>query len=177
MLAVIGIAAAAVDAGPITTYDINFVPVSGTAPISGSFGWNGTTFTDFTVDWLGVTFDLTSSANAPNVGGSCTSSAATTFEFLSTGKCGAVTLTTLAWEGIENTTGPTQVFDLNGIDGSSDSVVILADGPGPVDTNQSAIGTFSITAVPEPNSAVMILIGVAVLGFFWRQGRKTPAAR
>ena len=54
------------------TYDINFtntIPADGPSPSSGSFVYNYLTgrFVAFTVVWDGLTFDLTSSANNPNI--------------------------------------------------------------------------------------------------------------
>src|SRR5215469_1023406 len=49
-----------------TTYDIEFMTSFGTAPSSGSFTYDPSTgFSAFIVQWDGVTFDLTSAANAP----------------------------------------------------------------------------------------------------------------
>ena len=48
------------------TYNIEFTTTSGTAPSSGSFAYDPSTgFSAFIVQWEGVTFNLTSAANAP----------------------------------------------------------------------------------------------------------------
>jgi len=50
LIFLIGAAAATAD----VTYDINFTATVGTVPTSGSFTYDGSAFTDFTVNWLGL---------------------------------------------------------------------------------------------------------------------------
>src|SRR5690242_5091127 len=52
----------------IITYNIIFTATEGPVPTAGSFTYNSTTpgFTNFTVTYNGVVFDLTDNANNPN---------------------------------------------------------------------------------------------------------------
>lgn len=86
----IAVTAAPAQAAPVS-YTINFVRTGGDtfAAPTGSFGYDaaaapGFRFSDFQVAWIGLNFDLTSSANNPNVspGGACS---ADTFQNLVTG--------------------------------------------------------------------------------------------
>ena len=80
----------AAHAGAVT-YNINFTPAFGNLPISGTFTYNAAVpqFSNFTVTWNNVAFDLTASANAPldtsSVCLSGLSGAAASFAWLSPG--------------------------------------------------------------------------------------------
>jgi len=54
-----------------TTYDISFSPLFGLNPTSGSFTYDAKSgFSNFTVLWNGLKFDLTESANHPTISSS-----------------------------------------------------------------------------------------------------------
>ena len=65
------ICAPAAHAGTLTTYNITFTGGSPN-PTMGSFTYDSTNpqFSNYTVIWDGITFDLTSSANSPTIIGS-----------------------------------------------------------------------------------------------------------
>ena len=149
-------------------------------PTAGSFTYDPDThmFSSFFVMWDGVTLDLTSSANSPTVRtppgcvGLLTSGAAS-FALLS-GACdsppaGEVTL----WDAAASRVGgPAGLDFLTGdqgcVTGSTCNVLLevghvaasgAADGP------VSGQGSWSIVAVPEPSSILLLLTvaGVALL--------------
>src|SRR4051794_32988245 len=71
LLLMFSLAALPISSIASTLYVIHFEPVSGVLPTAGSFIYDPIAgFSNFTVEWFGNTFDLTSAANAPQVGGS-----------------------------------------------------------------------------------------------------------
>ena len=101
----IGIGTAVTNASPIT-YDINFTLTSGTPSATGTFTYDasqpiGSQFTNFTVLWDTVTFDMTSAANSPqDLGTGCGvgDTSATFFALLSgTAECSPTNPT--QWDG------------------------------------------------------------------------------
>src|SRR5665213_2302814 len=92
-----------------TTYDVDFLG-DGTLPTQGSFTYDSVvpSFSNFTVTWNGVLFDLTASANAPMLNPpdpSClggATGAAATFALLS-GDCDSPPAgSTTGWVGEQN---------------------------------------------------------------------------
>ena len=163
------------------TYVINFTTASGTPPLSGSFTYdNGAVpaFTGFTVNWLGIPFDLTSAANSPSATGACApGGAANTFSYLSSHLCGGTGTISNGWNASVSGAGPLGgTFTFQRSD-SSNSIAVSAFVFNVSASAQTANGDFTITAVPEPASAAMILAGAALLGYFGRRGRKAPATR
>lgn len=81
-------APASVSAAPIL-YNIHFttsgIGLSGIGPSSGSFLYDSATtrFASFTVQWNSLSFDLTSSANAPKVSGACDTANPNSADFFS----------------------------------------------------------------------------------------------
>jgi hypothetical protein len=148
-----------IDSTILSTHDIY-------APMTGSFDYDPTltdSFTNFTVGWDGLTFDLTASANNPTLYAASTciggaTGAAATFAFLNCGN-GA------AWYAAEDTTTGIGFVTLIGRDtpGGANTATIQA-GPSLSDSNIADSGTFTIAqAVPEPRSYALMLIGLCVL--------------
>jgi len=76
LIATILVAAAGIsiaNAAPVT-YGVNFTVTRGVAPDAGMFTYDATThlFSNFTVNWSGLVFDLTSGANAATITGTPT---------------------------------------------------------------------------------------------------------
>lgn len=135
-------------------------------PMTGSFDYDPTltdSFTNFTVGWDGITFDLTSSANNPTLGSASTciggsTGAAATFAFLNCGN-GA------AWYAAEDTTTDLGFVALIGRDtpGGANTAIIQA-GPSPSGSNIADSGIFTIAqVVPEPRSYALMLIGLCLV--------------
>jgi hypothetical protein len=118
-------------ADPVT-YDINFSTTSGSpAPGSGSFTYDPSVgFSDFIVDWDGITFNLTNAANAPTQSkseqGHCSGSVstpATGFSIISQELTGCAGLSTYEWiagtvadKGAPGLVDDSFIFgDLNGV--------------------------------------------------------------
>jgi hypothetical protein len=138
------------------TYNFNFTnDFSDVAAPTGSFTYNAVTsqFTNFTVNWDAVTFDLTSSANG-FLGGpgapACVanlSGGAAAFALLGPG---CQTFWTALAEPEANTISA--VFDFGG----SDTVLIGSsevNAPDATDGDTGARGSFTIAPVQPPNSS------------------------
>jgi len=137
-----------------TTYTMNFAG-TGTLPTAGSFIYDPDTssFTNFSVTWIGLTFDLISSANAPSTSAtipSCLSGmsgGAASFALLS-GACSAFWGATSAEIVIANFTLNTENNFLN----VTGNLTIPFD----FQPKTQASGGWTITAeatpVPEPSS-------------------------
>lgn len=161
-------AAAVAPASPIT-YDINFTTLTaGPPPTSGSFTYDAGAATDpfsnFIVVWNGITYDLTSAANAGGQGAgiSCPSpSTQAVFTFLSgTTTCSSGTGDIITWAVRDQAVGYAFQF-ADGNTGFFDYLLVqdLVDGPinGPGPT-----GTFTISAVqstPEPGTLLTMALG------------------
>ena len=147
-----------IDSTILSTHDIY-------TPMTGSFNYDPTltdSFTNFTVAWDGITFDLTSSANNPTLDAASTcisgsTGAAATFAFLNCAN-GA------AWYAAKDTTTDLGFVALIGRDtpGGANTAIIQA-GPSPSGSNIADSGTFTIAqVVPEPRSYALVLIGFCV---------------
>ena len=139
---------------------------SGTAPTGGSFTYDSAAatnpFSNFTVNWTTITFDLTAQANQGpfNSGTSCVpSGAAGSFAVLQ----GLTSCGTPTWMLISSSTGTTLSFQVTG-SGSSGNQLI---GSGLGTTNQLLQGNFATTtagtSTPEPNNVFTLGLGLAVM--------------
>jgi hypothetical protein len=150
-------ALAAFPAMGATHYAVLFQTTSGSpAPVSGDFYWDGTSFSNFLVTWNGVTFDLTSSANAPtiNVGSGCAGAASTPaygFLMMSENCPGA----SYGWTAQSL---PFVSFFSFGENGN------MIFGPGAISATASASGTWNIAQMPEPGTLGMLGLGGVLLG-------------
>jgi hypothetical protein len=134
---------------------------------TGSFAYNTTTnlFTSFVVVWNGITFDLSGSANSPQIfgaGPACLAGA--------TGAPAALALLTNCgaeafWEALEDTTGFAQFTFAAGVSPSHPFIDIsntqTASPPPSVGFTDG--GTYQVSAVPEPGTFSLMLIGVGLV--------------
>jgi hypothetical protein len=148
------------------TYNIGFTTSFGTAPSSGSFTYDPSTgFSAFIVQWDGVTFNLTSAANAPLQFGStgCDSEGSTPqYGFIIMAQIATGCNVSYAWGA--QSTPPSASFGFSLFDPTTAEDTIF------LDTNNGAIlafggGTWRLTAVPEPTTLGSALFGVlSILG-------------
>ena len=149
-----------------TTYTINFTG-TGTLPTKGSFTYDPdiSSFINFSVTWIGLTFDLTSSANSPNTSAtipSCLtglSGGAASFALLS-GVCPA------SW-GATSEEIATANFSFRTVEGSnffnvSENLTIPFDFQPKTQANGG--WTIAATPVPEP-PACIFLASLASIAF------------
>jgi hypothetical protein len=149
------------------TYTINFNGDPGNEP-TGSFTYNGTSFTGFTVVFQGVTFDLEPSANNPANTGCGVTGPAYTFEFMvQSPSCDA---TAYLWDVVLSpgastffiapvTTGPSseiQAFGAASFDGGF--------GRGSWSVSDDSHGT----AAPEPIGLPLVTSGAFALALLVR---------
>jgi hypothetical protein len=152
-------------AAPIP-YNITFTLLEGDlAPVSGSFLYDATipAFSDFHVVWNGLDLDLTASANSPVALNLAPCSGGTsTPEYGFAIVSGTTNCTSQQLWSAFSTSETTQfvLFASNSplgvISGMEVSQAIQAAGLG-APSIILAGGTFTITAVPEPASAILIL--------------------
>jgi PEP-CTERM motif len=161
------------------SYNISFID-------QGSFGLNalGTFvydqnlgFSDFQVVWEGITFDMTMSANEPDIfenGNICSilPTASTTFAVLNSAVPGCPALNDFQWEAFSHLTLPEDYTEFK-ISAScatgcpSGVVAITIDG---VNRNEIIVGADSFgsltppTPVPEPGSLALITLAIPALG-------------
>ena len=149
-------------ASPVT-YNISFTLTTGTtAPTSASFVYDsaavaGARFSSFVVNWDGLTFDLTASANHPST-------------FFGTG-CKLDGFLLLS--GISVCTPPGQQSWKGAI--TSLASFYFIENAAPIDfalvggsleitgTAKSGTGSYSISQVPEPSTALLVLAPLAWL--------------
>jgi hypothetical protein len=164
-----------VHASPVL-YDIDFTAFNfmGPAPTSASFDFDasaaaGSQFSDFTVVWQGITFDLTAAANNPVARDSITSACIPSLDsagffagLLNPSNCFSLSTT----------------WDANAFPGGMASFGIETDAPSDANSLQvdvqesttysgsgeSSQGRWTITATPEPSaSPVLLMAAVALL--------------
>jgi len=163
-------------AGPIdaTTYTINFMG-RGTLPTAGSFTYDPNTpiFTNFLVTWQGLTFDLTSSANVPQMSPtipgclSGMSGAASSFALLS-GACAA------GFWGATSEEILTANFSFHTEDGSNflnvtDNLAIPFDFQPKTQANGGWTITPETTPVPEPSPFMVLAASLFSVAFVARK--------
>jgi hypothetical protein len=150
----------ALRAAPVT-YDINFALTSGSGlPTSGEFTYDSTlmTFDSFNVVWDGLTFNMLTAANNGPGFTTCglAQNAAGTFALLTGGSTCAIQQ---EWEG-EGSPTLVSFWFFTSTPSVSQNLILTSL---PADMSGGAQGTFTITAVPEPRSNVMVAIGLAAL--------------
>jgi hypothetical protein len=180
---------AAVPALAATTYEINFTvtdPLGAPSPTSGSFTWDGSTFSNFTVKWQGITFDLTASANAPALLGAtgCNGEASTpSYGFIlitqtATG-CKPIPGAAYIWSAadLSASQGKQSTFVFGYGNGTPPEDEILDYEVGNIPPGDSVVvanGKWTLTAeAPEPGSLGLVLLGTLAVGLrrYWREHR------
>lgn len=182
-LGLLALVAAPAHADTITTFTISFpTTVGAPSPVSGSFTFDSTIpqFSNFLVSWDGVTFDLTAAANAPltpplgSPSTGCTGESSTPaygFVLMSQTAAGCNGATVYAWRGDKNTGATTAEFRFGLLTAAPTGLITGFDAihacgpagclaPGPED---NAHGTWLITPVPEPASALLFAAGLLAL--------------
>jgi len=167
------------------TYTINFTVTFGIPAPSGAFTWDGTSFSNFIVNWDGFSFDLTSAANAPIVTGTqCgTSSAAASFALLNgTVVCSPNNTPTPLWKSDSSIDFLGQfAFIETSLPGPSNSeILITAQQAGLSNApSNNPEGTWTIAdttvATPEPGTLSSLSLGMVGLGLCWWMTRKREA--
>ncbi len=165
-----------------TTYDINFSLLDeAPAPTAGSFTYDPAVgFSNFTVDWNGLTFDLTGAANTIFVAGTgCDSESSTPqYAFLLLTKALTGCSPTYLWAGDgSNVGGLTFTFRVTAGEGFDR---IRTTDPYPPDGGLIVDGDWSLTEVqtstPEPTSlALTFLAGLALAGLKRRANKMRKA--
>jgi hypothetical protein len=159
----------------LVTYTIDFVegteasgfPAVPTLPTSGTFTYDLTLlmFTSFTVDWAGATFDFTNSANAPMlVTPPCLqglSGSAASFAFL-TGACSS---SRPGPDWIVEQAGPELViFSFSYYTSTAAQEIVISDFVSAmVPSGDAGVGTWSVTAVPEPGTMILVPLALGCL--------------
>jgi PEP-CTERM motif len=177
LLAAIGAPKANAD-DSVTDYSINFTQTGGSLASvpTGSFVYDNTTntFSDFSVDWDGFVFDLTSAANDPEITTplpSCLKSSSGAHAALSL-LTDCANSTTDYWYA-EIPQNGLEEFDMQNDSADADGVVLnlLEDGAGanggngPISYGSFTTTVTGSTAAPEPASGVLLLLGLGLVGF------------
>lgn len=162
-------AAASATAAPIL-YTINFTTTLGLAPTGGQFSYDAptATFTNFTVTWNTIVYDLTSMANSGggSVTGLCVSAppGAQAFANLTDPSCGTVPGQPGLWTASSSIQSFHSTFNLSPQVCCPSDYWFLSEpglaGPPPATFSE---GTFQVTAVPEPSTIAMLLGGAALV--------------
>ena len=152
----------------ITTYNINFVPLGHALPPSGSFTYDSTNphFTNFTVLWDSITFDLTANANAPNDVGfppGCTGEGSAAFGFAMMSQ-NAVCPQAASYQWVADTNSFMSFFEFEllqppgGVQDVFQSFLVPGTTFGGFDT-----GTWTITPIPEPRLVILLIAAALAL--------------
>lgn len=137
-------------------------------PLTGSFYYDPTTdsFSDFTVDWDGFVFNLTSVANNPTLGAASTciggsTGGAATFAFLT---CATYEGAWYAAEDTDTDLGFVSLFGRDTRGGANTAVLEAGTTPGPNNIADSGdlITTATPAPAPEPGSYSLMLIGLCL---------------
>lgn len=189
LLATFIVPLAMADLADSTTYTIQFigVPANGILPTAGGFTYDPdtATFSSFLVIWDGITFDLTSAANAPDISGfpgapHCLgglTGGAASFALL-TGSCESIG----AFWGGDTQANHQANFEFSSFDPSNDSMILVRDhlDSGPALQGTGGSTDWAVTAVstpapappvPEPSAAILLLTTLSMAGLARR--RKT----
>jgi len=156
-------------------YVVNFSGV-GTLPALGIFSYDPSTplFSNFVVSWNDTLFDLTSAANAPNIGGACagaTSSPETGFALMDHSMCGGLFS---RWFGNQDAASSTFGFYNETLAlPAQTGATILATGPGSNDPfSFFGAGEWTLTelpggpvppSAPEPSTAMLVLLAGLII--------------
>jgi hypothetical protein len=160
------------------SFSFHFTAFGGLAPTAGSFSFDSTNvsapFSNFDMSWDGLTFDLTSAANAFQgrsdfpVDPCNPSGPSGLFSILT----GATVCPVLDWEA--GAGSPTFFrFDINGPQSGAPpyTTYVTATDACPTCAEAGAYGTFTVTdttpvtgAVPEPGSLILLLTAMAATG-------------
>ena len=152
-------------------YNPNILPTIGAFTYDASL--SSDPFSDFTVTWNGETFDMTATANAPQVSGSpaCINGA--------TGGAAAFLLLTncsdAGWWAGKNSGGT--VYDFAFYEPGSGGSWSVAWGPASLPNGTyygESRGAFGVQETPEPSPAAFILLGCGVLLCIRRVAVKGP---
>jgi len=170
---VIAVAAGA-GAAPMT-YFVGFSGV-GTLPALGAFTYDAAApgFSNFIVLWNGTLFDLTSAANAPNIGGACAGAASspeTGFALMDHSMCGGLFS---RWFGNQDVASSTFGFYNETLAlPAQTGATILATGPGSNDPfSFFGAGEWTLTelpggpvppSAPEPSTAMLVLLAGLII--------------
>ncbi|MBL8699879.1 MAG: hypothetical protein JNK67_15985 [Alphaproteobacteria bacterium] len=187
------ISAAPSAAAPIH-YDIDFTLSSGSiAPTSGGFDYDGATgvFSNFVVQWNGLTFDMTGSANSPIVLGTIyqtecgVTGAALAFAFLSHAACiddFAAVDSDVWFAMIPLDFSQPQLFAFDAISfvpgGEISTFATAPYDPTTVPTPAVSRGRWTLTAettppaIPAPASLASLAMGIAMLPVVSRRRRR-----
>ena len=146
-------------------YRIDFSTQNGIAPSWGSFKFDAltATFTNFTVQWDSLSFDFTSIANdpgsMPSLGGCLDGATGALAVFYAFTQCPGGGILG-AWSA--QVQGPDYGFFFNA---GGDVSFIGVDVTPPADwpSADNANGWYSVTAVPEPGSSTLTLIGIGLV--------------
>jgi hypothetical protein len=174
-VALLGLLATVPVQGSIITFVVYFQTTTGSpAPATATFSGDDVTqvFTNFTVNWNGITFDLTSSANAPTIGGTGCPGADSTplygFSILIQECSGA----TYQWNAATVSNGDSYFAF---VETNSGNNFIFATVSLPGTPVAAASGTWFTTELPEPGTLEMLIGGGMLLIGVGLIRRKRPA--
>jgi hypothetical protein len=164
-------------------YDISFTGgLPGPIPTAGSFDYDpaSPSFTNFSVIWNGLTFDLTSSANNPDVidsafSSSCNgaSGAALAFAMMSSDPCITSIADSSSWEAVSFPALQAFLFFAQENDPvfltDRLRIQLTADLGDPEQERSSGGWSISAASVPEPPTLALISLCLAILGWVERR--------
>jgi len=167
------------------TYQITFYDSATPTQVdgTGTFTFNGTSFSAFSVIWQGLTFDLTAAANLTSpvafpcgLGcGASIGSPASVFADLTA----AAPPADLEWRGGENFLIPDSNFSFDSGTNFIVGAAIMRAGVPPCGSQLlnglpctdifGQNGQFTVTRVPEPGTLIFTVIGLGLLGLMRRK--------